>query len=493
MRRTCLRAPRFNIVATLLLVSAIDCRKDAGRQNGPSPSRDASATAAALPADGGRAPAKADLSLVLQSDVRGVFTGPSTAVGPTWVGDAGPGLARRAAAIDDVRVTSASTVVLDAGDLFAPPAAREAAAAIRNRVRLGFSALARMGVAAFAPGESDLTAGWRVLRDESARAHVPIVLANLESNRGARVFPDRVMIEAGGHHIGVFGLLVPTLHAAQWVPETELRVTDAVPAARQAVVALRAAGCDVVVALAHAAEGEWFARRLASEVPGIDVVALGHPELPSEAEFTGPSGVRTLIVGNARAGRSLAVAALGGEHRLMARHVPVTPATPEQFGTALLFTVAAGEPPGFRRKDPPPENWTYSSNGGCELCHAAALAHWRSTAHAEALDTLIDSKKADDPACLGCHMTAFLQPGGTHFLATSKQYFANVGCESCHGPSAVHVRARDKHTGTVRKVPERVCLGCHTPDQTARPFDYSRSLAKVLGPGHGAAAADPVK
>jgi hypothetical protein len=69
-------------------------------------------------------------------------------------------------------------------------------------------------------------------------------------------------------------------------------------------------------------------------------------------------------------------------------------------------------------------------------------------------------------------------------MATGKTYFAGVGCESCHGPSSAHVGASDKKTGTSRRVPIEVCLGCHTPDEAA-PIDLERDMKKVLGPGHG--------
>jgi hypothetical protein len=93
-----------------------------------------------------------------------------------------------------------------------------------------------------------------------------------------------------------------------------------------------------------------------------------------------------------------------------------------------------------------------------------------------------------DPACLGCHTTGYLQPGGTQNVDTALQQFSEVGCESCHGPSARHVRSLDKKKGTSLKVDATVCLGCHTPDQNLGPFDYDAARRAILGPGHGAPA-----
>jgi hypothetical protein len=82
-------------------------------------------------------------------------------------------------------------------------------------------------------------------------------------------------------------------------------------------------------------------------------------------------------------------------------------------------------------------------------------------------------------------MTGFLRPGGTQFIDIAAEQLADVGCESCHGPSAAHVTSINKTKGTSRQVSGDVCLGCHTPDQGVEPLDVSRGMPLVLGPGHG--------
>ena len=92
------------------------------------------------------------------------------------------------------------------------------------------------------------------------------------------------------------------------------------------------------------------------------------------------------------------------------------------------------------------------------------------------------------PACVGCHVTGYLRDGGTRDIAEARQRLANVGCEACHGPGQAHVEAAPaaKRSSTARAVPEPVCRGCHTADQTNGEFDYRAFVAAVLGPGHGA-------
>jgi len=132
------------------------------------------------------------------------------------------------------------------------------------------------------------------------------------------------------------------------------------------------------------------------------------------------------------------------------------------------------------------EHWTYASNEACGFCHQTQLAQWATTAHAHAFATLRVARHDTNPACLGCHMTGFLRPGGTEFIDTATEQLTDVGCESCHGPSAAHVASMDKKKGTSRKVDAVVCYGCHTPDQSVEPFESLKAMKEIVGPGHGA-------
>ena len=49
----------------------------------------------------------------------------------------------------------------------------------------------------------------------------------------------------------------------------------------------------------------------------------------------------------------------------------------------------------------------------------------------------------------------------------------NVQCEACHGMGTKHVR-----DGTMRPVPESVCLSCHTPEWTPE-WDYAEAVKLI--------------
>jgi hypothetical protein len=191
------------------------------------------------------------------------------------------------------------------------------------------------------------------------------------------------------------------------------------------------------------------------------------------------------------------------------RVIPLDTAVPDQPGVALLVDAynresdrlaATGAPVGIKPVNPaargprepthvgplPDEpRATYAGTAACVSCHKPAADQWRTTKHAHALETLEKVHRARSPACIGCHVTGYLQPGGTTDIQVATTRLRDVGCESCHGPGSAHVIAADKKTSITRKVPASVCLGCHTPDQTNEGFDYTAFLPAILGPGHG--------
>jgi hypothetical protein len=192
------------------------------------------------------------------------------------------------------------------------------------------------------------------------------------------------------------------------------------------------------------------------------------------------------------------------------RIVPLDTGVPDQPGVGLLVAeynresdrlAAAGKPVGIKRlvagSVPPPAHVeaeapaaaiAYVGTAACARCHAAADTFWRGTKHARALATLEAAHRGRSPACVGCHVTGYLRPGGSDALAVVTTRLRDVGCEACHGPGAAHVEAPREAGKIARQVPASVCLGCHTPDQTNGGFDAAAFRGAIVGPGHGAAA-----
>jgi 2',3'-cyclic-nucleotide 2'-phosphodiesterase (5'-nucleotidase family) len=185
------------------------------------------------------------------------------------------------------------------------------------------------------------------------------------------------------------------------------------------------------------------------------------------------------------------------------RIIPLDATTPDQPGVAMLVDAynkenekraAAGKPVGLNTAGghpPKPAEGpaaaagsTYIGTTACGACHAPALAQWKTTKHARALSALTRIGRDKDPSCVGCHVTGYLQAGGPKDIADARARFANVGCESCHGPGSKHGAAADKRGTLARAVPEATCRGCHTADVTNGEFDYEKFVQAIVGPGH---------
>jgi hypothetical protein len=211
--------------------------------------------------------------------------------------------------------------------------------------------------------------------------------------------------------------------------------------------------------------------RLASLPPAVKGSWFENQVLPLNTSIGDQAGVALLVAAYNRENEARAAAGkpVGVYERSAGAPAPPTPAK-------LVGKPPAGAPT------------AYAGSAACGACHQAALAAWRTTKHAHALEALARKKRDRDPTCVGCHVTGFLQPGGTADIAIATTRLRDVGCESCHGPGIAHVTAANdaRKTTTARKVPASVCLGCHTPDQTAGDFDYATFMRAVIAPGHGA-------
>jgi hypothetical protein len=340
-------------------------------------------------------------------------------------------------------------------------------------------------------GERDLELGRDRLKAALKAAEFSVVAANLFGKGDERPFPPDRVIQADGQSVGVFGILdVPAERTAD-LQRWGFRISDAGETAKAEAQSLRSRGARLVVGLFHVVGGRARAEEILAQASAIDVVILGHVENDAAMGAAVVGQTQLLFAGSSgdAMGR-LDVRDLGSgaEAKFEDQKLKLTHAIPEHLGVALVERAAIAD---LRRKSGQkeplyPRNWEYASNDACGACHNEQMDQWTTTDHAHAFATLKKYKREHDIECLGCHMTGYLQPGQTTNADQMVKYFSNVGCESCHGPSAAHVRTANKKMGTSRTVSAEVCLGCHTEDQALGSFDYATAIKAVVGPGHGA-------
>jgi len=118
-----------------------------------------------------------------------------------------------------------------------------------------------------------------------------------------------------------------------------------------------------------------------------------------------------------------------------------------------------------------PEDRAFVGSEACGDCHAAEYATWSESGHARAVATLEEQDATDDASCLRCHVTGFGRDGGFPEGAAPNDHpdLARVGCESCHGPGAEHVREGSPKLGSIVSLGDKcdscvilqICGSCH--------------------------------
>jgi hypothetical protein len=146
----------------------------------------------------------------------------------------------------------------------------------------------------------------------------------------------------------------------------------------------------------------------------------------------------------------------------------------------------------------------YAGSDTCRKCHDKAYKIWKDTDHHKAYATLTGDKakhpslREYDPECVVCHTVGFRYQGG---FANAKDTpnLKDVGCESCHGPSEIHVknpnnaalyalinpwRAPEGETPaqkTKRELRiEGMCRQCHDSENDVTWKAYAPKWAKIV-------------
>ncbi len=105
----------------------------------------------------------------------------------------------------------------------------------------------------------------------------------------------------------------------------------------------------------------------------------------------------------------------------------------------------------------------YAGSESCSKCHQTEHQVWQKSRHSQAFAALETKQRIFDAACVGCHSIGFQQKGFINIKATPQ--FANVGCESCHGPGAEHVKLPKPGTYPTPPAPAS-CVSCHDRDNS---------------------------
>lgn len=242
------------------------------------------------------------------------------------------GLARTASLVRRMRAEHPNCLLFDNGDVLQGSPMGDYVGEVRGvgaeAAHPAIAAMNALGYDAAALGNHDFNYGLAFLRKSVGQAKFPFLSANLRIFRGTAIRPytilnSRLKDRLGRCHavrIGVVGFLPP--QTCDWDQDlsAKLACDDILDTANRIVPEMRAAGAELIVALAHSGIGpakpeagmENAATALAG-IDGIDVVIAGH----THQVFPGPQIAAAPGIDPQRgtlAGKPAVMAGYGGSH-----------------------------------------------------------------------------------------------------------------------------------------------------------------------------------
>ena len=342
-------------------------------------------------------------------------------------------------------------------------------------------AMQLLGYDAVTVGEREFNYGYKLFLDQASKRKLQIVQANIRDKATGRLLWKPYIIKNKmGFKVAIAGLISRTvpLGAAQ----DSTIVDDPLVVAQKLIPEMRKKA-QVVVLLAHM--GRVDAEDLATQVPGIDVLVVGHhPGLV----LTSRKMSNTVSVASGEQGQNIGETFLDCDAgKCTAREGKVTILMPEVGERVDVAKLAKDLEDAVNKKQREetaknvvtaatarPGEPHYLGQDACVSCHQSQYDQWRGTAHAHAFDALVKQSKDATPECVSCHVTGWTKTGGFVSQASSGGLI-NVQCEVCHGMGTQH----DMFSAKAAAPPESVCVTCHNPVNDPS-WNYAAKLPKVV-------------
>jgi hypothetical protein len=316
-----------------------------------------------------------------------------------------------------------------------------------------------MGIAAHNLGKGELELGLKTLKVFTAGAvGMPFISANARTMDGKPIVPPLMIAPAGSRRIAVVGVVSPKYATKEiQVDDPRVAVAETLNAAKGQY--------DSAIVLAYLPEDELMA--LAAALPEVDAVIGGPTGQAVTPRLVGPT-----LVGSATNKGKFLVKLTGQAKGYTGEVLEVSHTYAEDAGQidnlkqylrALESADLPAEQTGLVQPlVNPPAGYAIAGSQSCVECHKEDHDGWQHSKHGHAGQTLLEKGFHVDAYCLQCHTTGFGLPGG--FVSPKRTPgLAVVGCESCHGPSAAHVK--DEKVRTPFNAFDQ-CIRCHDQENS---------------------------
>ncbi len=270
----------------------------------------------------------------------------------------------------------------------------------------------------------------------------------------AKMLAPYRIVEAGGKKFGITGVL--GLSCQKEIHNNEIEMSDPETALKQIVPEMKEKA-DYLILLCNATPDESTA--LAKKFPEFDVVvtAGGAAVPPAQPLLLNNGKTRLVEVGEKGEHAVVLGFFAAGKQRLLSQRVPLDSRFPASKAMKRLMAGYQGflKQQGFEGLGIHPavhpqaeRNGRFVGSEACQKCHKGSYKTWQKTAHAAAYATLanLDPPRNFDPECISCHVvgwhpTKFFPYQSGYQSAQATPHLENVGCEDCHGPGELHVKA----------------------------------------------------
>ena len=345
---------------------------------------------------------------------------------------------------------------------------------------------------------------------DAPEGETPFTCANVvieEMNDGSLTRQYRV-IEKNGRKIGVTMILGDD-HVSDLQEVDGIDVVTASDALSLVVPALKKAGCDMHVLVAHASLEQ--CRDLAKKFSVFDllVTAGGSGDPTMEAEVINAGNRQTSMIQVGVKGMYVGLVGASwdqGQPTLKYQRVPLDDRFEDSPDMKKMFTSYQKELKSLWLRDAlddirprkHPSGNTFVGSQTCADCHDEEFEIWadgiegEGGPHEKATRSLTNPgqrswvKRNFDPECVSCHVTGwnpqeyYPYASGYVDLKESEALHGN-GCENCHGPGSAHVAAengdidaddammdklRQQMVVTLAEARESMCMKCHDLDNS---------------------------
>jgi 2',3'-cyclic-nucleotide 2'-phosphodiesterase (5'-nucleotidase family) len=378
------------------------------------------------------------------------------------------GLERRATLIQSIGDKD-SRIYLDAGGSASDNTEYQKTkfAAILDGIKL-------IGIEAHNIGANETELSPSELFEIAKATQVSFVSANLKSVDATVTITPSKIISRGAFQVLVTGVIAPTLvENDEWVASDPLQA---------AIRILQSEEADCKIVLAYMPEPELI--KFAQSLPEANII-LGGPTGQVMQPTTTGAGIVASATNKGKFISHLKAIKRSGK-------VTVSPAPVLEVKSDLELSelqtnnlhryletlkktdFSATETGLSRRLTRASDQLVFAGSESCKQCHSEIFRQWQSTKHAHAWQTLEQKKSHVDPACQLCHTTGYGETGGFEAIRSSLDR-VDVGCESCHGPSALHNRTPTIRTPWTAKTQ---CASCHDHENSPT-FQLDSYWAKI--------------